>query len=207
MEIGSAAARWRRICLAAIRLAAFYAIGAFSLLLIVGSLAEGPPLLSDLAELALPFGVIFSIAFVILAMARRAGFVALWIVLVGTWVWLLRDGAPFVEVPKVFLGWTILALPLFAIGVLGTTGSDAKQPTLMRGARPLVVLTLWLLAAGIALHSALTTPYMHWYDAPNRFASVFSKIVWIPAPFVVAVLETTRLWFATAPEKSQAPAA
>ena len=207
MEIRTAAATWRRIGLAAIRLAALYAVAMFALLIGFVSFVEGLPLLSDLAELALPFGITFCIAFLILAVARRAGFVALWIVLLSAWVWLLRDGAPFVEVPKVFIGWTILALPLFAIGALGSSGRDGRWPALLRRAHPLVVLAVWLVIAGVALYSALNTPYMHWYDGPTRFGTLFSKIVWIPTPFVIAALEITRIWLATSPDKPQAAAA
>src|SRR5688572_20693440 len=110
---------WRRVVRAAGRLAALY-VGAVVILLFVAvSLMEGVlPTFAELFSLWTPFAVAFLIAFALLAIARRAGLVALWVLLLGIWILMVLD-TPFPWIGKQFVAWTVLALPLYCMGIVG----------------------------------------------------------------------------------------
>jgi len=199
--------RWRRVCLAAMRLAAFYAAGVVVLLLLIGTLLDGPPPLSVLAYVGVPFGIFFLLAFLLLAAARRAGFAALWILLLALWVWLIRQSDLTVDAPRVFLAWSALAIPLFGIGALGTFGAQADAPTLTRMPRPLLILIVWAALAALAMYATGGTMALPFYVDPDQLVYKLGRFVWPPAPFAFSAIELARVWRATSPVTSAAPAA
>src|SRR5262245_2287918 len=83
-----------RLLKASIVLATTYAVGLGVLLALLAIVAD----LNVFAEKELlygllPFAIPLGVAFVVLAIARRMGFVLLWLVLVGVWCWMvLRFG-------------------------------------------------------------------------------------------------------------------
>ena len=195
------------MCLAAIRLAAFYAAGVVSLLLLLGSLLDGPPPLRVLAYVAVPFGVFFLLAFLLLAVARRAGFAALWILLIALWVWMIGESELSIDASRIFLAWSALAIPLFAIGALGTSGAQLTAPTLIRTPRPLPILLVWSVLAALALYATGGTMALPFYVDPDQLVYKLGRFVWLPAPFAFSAIELARVWRATSPATSDASAA
>ena len=116
-----AGVRWQRVAHAAARLAALYAAGVVLLLLAFTALLNGlPRTLSDLPGITVPIAVLFSLAFAILAVARRAGFVVLWFCMIGLWVWMLIQvfGYSPLSIPMRFVGWSVLAVCLVGAALL-----------------------------------------------------------------------------------------
>ena len=187
------------------RLAALYAVGVALLLVPVTFLLEGPPPFSrDLAWAALPFGVLFLLAFGVLVLARRVGLAAMWMLLVTLWVWLLfaAEGSNVV-LCRLFLGWSSMAAPLFVIGALGVHADRLARATHLP--RPLVVSIAWVLFAGVALYYASQHVYL--FEIPSPFLTFFSRLVLLPTPFAIAALELTSVWLGTSPATTDAPAA
>jgi len=182
---------WRRVIRAAGRLAAIYVSTVLVLLVVVGSLMDGVlPSLDELLALWIPLSFVFMIAFLLLAVARRAGFTALWLVALGIWVWLLSDSS----VPSVglqFIGWTILAFPLYLLGVVG---APSAQP----GARRIsgaIVLGWWgFVAAAYFMNPRL----LEFAPLSQVTETLFRKgaLIWGPLPFVLGAYEMRRLWAA-----------
>ena len=202
MESRGVGVRWRRAGAAAMRLAALYAVGAAFLLVPVTLLLEGaPPFSRDLAWAALPFGVLFLLAFVVLVLARRVGLAAMWILLVTLWIWLLfaAEGSNVV-LCRLFVGWSSMAAPLFAIGALGVRGDRVARATHLP--RPLVVSIAWMLFAGVALYYASQHVYL--LEIPSPFLTSFSRLALLPAPFALAALELMRVWLGTSPAAREA---
>jgi hypothetical protein len=199
--------RWRRVCLAAIRLAAFYAAGVVVLLLLIGTLLDGPPPLRVLAYVGVPFGTFFLLAFLLLAVARRAGFAALWILLLALWVWMIRQSDLTINAPRIFLAWSALAIPLFAIGALGTSVARAGAPTLTRMSRPLLILSVWAALAALAVYATSGTMGVPSYVDADQLVYKLGRFVWPPAPFAFSAIELARVWRAMTPARSAAPAA
>jgi hypothetical protein len=139
---------------AAVRLAGIYALGVVCLLTSLLLMLEGPRVSpSDTAlVVALPFSVLFGFAFVILAVARRAGFGILWRLLLALWTWMMIREGPSPWIPRLFLGWSSLALPLFTIGALGVRHSYSGQSALRWPPASRLMATIWLVLAAAALY-------------------------------------------------------
>ncbi|MFL5616388.1 MAG: hypothetical protein ACJ796_22165 [Gemmatimonadaceae bacterium] len=135
----------KRIFAAAVRLAAVYAacvIVTFAIVLSVSRNVDG--LIHILPFLGIPGAICFAAAFVLLAFARRAGFIALWLILLGFWgtpMILTRDF--FTEWDTALLFWSILAAPLYAMVMLGFPSADTATSA-MRRWMPLVLGLVWL---------------------------------------------------------------
>src|SRR5688572_21167641 len=204
MEIRSAAPQWRRVILAALQLAALYAVASATCLIAVGVLVfhDPLPLASELPYFALPLVV----AFLVLAVARRAGFALLWLLLVGLWVRVaMLDGPPGLALPTLFLSWSALAAPLFAIGALGVP-SQPNRPASQRVPRPLVVSFAWALLAVLALSVVYTVDSGLFFRESGRGLNALASLLWLPVPVAIAIVEVTRVWIGTSPVASDAPA-
>lgn len=184
--------RWRRIIRAAGRLAALYVGTALVLLLVAGGLIEGVlPTLSDLIELWIPVGLAFLIAFLLLAIARRAGFVALWALLLGLWVLTLVDG-PHPWLGQQFVAWTVLGLPLYALGMIG---APSTQQHLRKTSLGLAVVWLFSIAAAFMVAGVGTS-----IEPPSQIREILFRnatLIWGPFPFVLGAHEVVRVWNAT----------
>jgi hypothetical protein len=167
--------RWRRLVRAAGRLAALYVATALMLLVAVVALMDGViPTFSELLELWIPLSVAFLIVFLLLAIARRAGFVGFWVILLGLWVLILRD-VPHAGLAKGFLAWTVLALPLYAMGMIGAPSTSRLLRIASMG---IAIIWFCLLVAAFAV-------------ARN------GSVIWVAFPFVLCVYEIIRVWKAT----------
>ena len=131
------------------------------------------------------------VSFLLLALTRRIGFLVLWGLLLALWLSQLSDVyVSMSDVPEWFIAWTVVALPLYIIGMFA-----APSPTSRVGLKAVVSgAILWsvLLAGAIGYtfiyFSAFEDPT--WLDAAARFA-------WVPAPFVLAALAITGIWVGT----------
>ena len=205
--------RWRLVLLAAVRLASIYAIAAGLLLLPLWLWQDGQPqALQDLTVYAAPVGVVFGVAFVLLAVARRAGFVALWLVLGALWAWILRQLAPGYPSQMVgaFVVWSALAIPLALLGGVGVPAvlrvrlgrwkPSAVAVTVVVWAALLIpALALWVLPE-FGLH-----PLQH--AAIDRLVGDVAWFVWAPGAPLVLVLSLAHVWVGTAPAKVESAAA
>ena len=183
--------RWRRVMRAAARLAALYIGAVFILLLVAVALMVGfLPTFSDLAELWIPVSVAFLIAFLLLAVARRAGIVTLWVLLLVIWFLMLRELHP--GTAKQFVAWTVLALPLYG---LGTIGAPSTSPIARRGSLLMTMIWLCLITAGFVVSRTSTD-----IDQPRQIVEALLRngdLVWGPFPIVLGVFEIVRVWVAT----------
>lgn len=135
----------KRIFAAAVRLAALYAVCVIATLAIVLACSKSLALLIDaLPWLGIPGAICFAGAFVLLAVARRAGFIALWLILLGLWATpIILRGDIFTEWDSAFLFWTILAAPLYAMVMLGFRSAVSARSR-ARGILPWVLGAVWL---------------------------------------------------------------
>jgi hypothetical protein len=195
----------RRLAASA-RLAALYLSGVV-VLVVPFEWARELPAASQLRDFVTPLVIIFVIAFALLALARRAGFAALWLTLVAMWTSGLASGHSVFSIPNAFFFWSLLALPLFAIGALGTKGAPPLVATRWPMPAPWIVLAVWIVLLATAFHWRWVASDVHFPDTPYEAVAVAARFVWAPAPFVIAVLEIARVWVATRPTKGDAKAA
>ncbi|HEY0018247.1 MAG TPA: hypothetical protein VGC13_18170 [Longimicrobium sp.] len=194
-----------QIMMAAARLAALYAL-AVVLLMVVLALwtREWVGAVSGVASQHLwVFAILFAGAFVLLATARRAGFALIWVLLVGAWVWwvwpLGRSRWTSDAVFSLFVFWSILALPMYALGAIALPG-----PQLFRVGRwpitgPAMVAAGWLLLLFITL--AVTPP--EWLFTASAIDGCFGRppqilrqLAWSilgPAPLLFGVEGAIRM--------------
>ena len=217
MEFRKPTAGWRLVTAAAGRLVAIYALGVVCLVGPLLLMLEGPTVtaLSEVASIvAPPLGVLFTFAFVILAVARRAGFGILWGVLFALWTWMaIHDGAsPWM--PIRFLGWSSLALPLFTIGALGVRSPFPARTVQRWMPRPRLTEIIWLVLAGVALYySHLAVIERAPAPPPTSLQAIASRVisflvpVFFVVPFAIPLVELARIWVATAGPSSERAAA
>ena len=205
MSAARARPRWVRIGLAATRLAALYAAGVTTLVVatfVVLRIVDGGSRLPRVAEVfylnAIPFSFAFLSSFVVLAVARRAGFVLLWSLLLALWGYLLfvaQHSSRGVENAVVgMFAWSVLALPLFALVVLGVPecGGAPRRRWWAPGPGPLLAAWIVSIAAGIA--TAMTPAYVG--GQPAVLHSILNAVylVWVPVPFLVGAWSIARVW-------------
>jgi hypothetical protein len=202
MPSADGATSWRRVFLAAARLGGLYVIGVALMLtpfmLLPGG---GLPGLRDLVRLAAPAGILFAVAFILLALARRAGFAALWVLLTGLWTAMLIAHEMPIDIMVGFVAWSVFAVPLHVLGALGVPSSLHLRigRWRLRAATTGTVLWLVLLIPAAALLSQnpffvfpLELPV--WY----RVAGFLAPFVWAPTPFLIASLSAAHVWSGTA---------
>ena len=136
-------------------------------------------MLAYLSVLAIPLGV----AFLLLAVARRAGFVAFWTILLVFWGFVVRAVRVPDAIPLEFVFWSVLALPLWIIGHAGVRDPASRKIRLGRLtlSQPTLVLWCWLLLlagsrfVGLLNTSNVIVPVPHW-PSPAVWT------LWAPAP-------------------------
>jgi hypothetical protein len=120
---------WRLVLLAAARLASIYAIASALLLLPLVLWFDGPAeVVRNLKDYATPVAVAFGVAFAVLAVARRAGFVALWLALTAIWAW-VAPGGQYRVLERHEHGLRRLERAGHPIGSLGRIGRAHRAPT------------------------------------------------------------------------------
>jgi hypothetical protein len=114
---------WRRAVAAAARLAAIYALAVFALYLPYSIRREGVFAVSSYLVVTTTF---FAIGFGILAVARRLGFIVLWALLLLVWCGRVIESSSSIShywAITGFVPWSIIALPLYGIVLLGVRGT------------------------------------------------------------------------------------
>jgi hypothetical protein len=206
-------ARWHLVLLAAARLAALYAI-AVALLVLPLFLWQRRSLhhVHHLLGYALPSAFVFGVAFVLLAVARRAGFVALWVVLAGLWILILHGvvAAYPSDIISAFVGWSALAIPLAVLGGLGVPPTLRIQIGRWGGSAVSVAAVLWAAlltpALMVFVSPALPLHPLH-YAALDRQVGEVAWFVWAPGALLISMLCLAHVWVGTAQSRVPAPAA
>jgi hypothetical protein len=193
--------RARRVAVAAASLAAVYGAGVVLLLSVLTLwTGEWVGAVRDLLEVhAVLFGVLFATAFLLLAVARRAGFAALWLLFLAFWVaWPLTRWTP-VGVLAGFVFWSVVALPFYAIGALGLPSHRVLRLGRRTLALPAVVLAVWTLLLAVTL-AVTPTAYLFFASAldgsfggPPPAVLKLARAVWGPAPVLIGLEALTRL--------------
>lgn len=155
---------------AALTLAAVYAAGVTLLLVTLISEADSPRRVLDTLPLfSIPAGICFAVAFLLLAVARRAGFTALWVVVFSFWAWATtQDASPFAASSE-FVAWSLFAAPLYAMCALGFRHETPRAA----GWRQWMSIALWPVWTGLVVmalrqvqlvdsYYPLHWPYMGW---------------------------------------------
>ena len=146
--------RWLRIAAAA-RLAAVYVIGVLVLLIPFMLMPYGGlPSLAGVAEVGSLAMIPFGLVFLLLAAARRAGFVILWLLLGGLWGAALMAHDLPIDLLIAFVGWSVLALPLHFLNALGITEAHRLRIARVRMSVPALTSILWtlVLVPALAVH-------------------------------------------------------
>ena len=183
-----------RVIRSAAKLALFYAavvILEIVVLALVGR--EGFPTAPEIGETAAKLGMPFAVAFVLLALARRWGFVALWLILVAFWIYLGRFGGIWSLYPTLLTSWSVLALPLWMIG---QAGIPSRSSTPLRLGPIRISASAVLLACWAALLVISHVPAVIDVAYSYRFANL-SRRVWQGAPFVLSAYATWHVWRGT----------
>jgi hypothetical protein len=205
MESRTSASRWRVVLLAATRLAGLYAIGTALLLLPFFLVFEGTPQgLRDLIEFAKPIAFAFALAFILLAVARRAGLVALWLLLGALWVLILHDSVVgHTDFAGVFVAWSALAIPLAILGGLGVPATLRLRLGPWNPAALTLAMMVWaaLLVPALAL-SVPSFSLLALSEVGYRLAFGIGRFIWGPAALLIVALSIVHVWAGTAPIKA-----
>ena len=183
-----------RVILAAAKLAAFY-VALVTLELVVLGIAfrVGVPPLRGIGEMAIILSIPFAGAFVLLAIARRWGFVALWGLLAVLWFLSVSASGAWEWsslYPKLFVPWSILALPLW---VIGQAGIPRRSAGLISPSMALLVCWAALLLGVLLFASPRDAAYWH----PRSVAAALAWI-WAPMPLILSAFAISHVWRGTA---------
>ena len=181
----------KRSILAAVRIAAIYAIGVSLLFLAMELGFEGTrEVLQNLQFLAIPMAFCFGAAFLLLAVGRRLGFTALWLAVFGLWAWSISSFRPFVAPGSSFVLWSLLAAPLYLIVRTGFA-STVDQPAWRRAA-----VVGWVVWAGLAVaapYAANVWPADVGQLLPVRRLLRLLTALWYMAPVAVTAISLNHL--------------
>jgi hypothetical protein len=188
-----------RVIFAAAKLALFYvALVAIELpVLIVIRVASLGVITQVAGLLAIPFAA----AFVLLAVARRWGFVALWAILCAFWGLLTVSAGAWgwaVLFPMLFLPWSVLALPLWIIGQAGIPSRSATRLRIgpVGFSISMTLLICWAaLLLGAQWFASFRTDF--YPSGPPTIAKVLGW-TWGVAPLLLSAYATRHAWRGTA---------
>jgi hypothetical protein len=197
-----------RVLKAGLVLAGVYTLAVVGLLAIVAVLGAWDLFIEDVVSLTAPFAILFGFAFLVLVIARRIGFLLLWLVLVGLWVWMLLVpgvGDPFLLLtygvghPFRFVGWSVLAFPLFIISVVAGAQPSLTKVGPWHASTAFVMAVLWMVlaAAGVVLRD-YGHPHYSWGSESAAIAfAILGWLVWGVMPFLIAGLAVRAFWTGT----------
>jgi hypothetical protein len=185
----------KRVILAAAKLAAIYiALVILGIVVLDVTLRAGVPPLDVIREFAIWLSIPFACAFVLLAVARRWGFVALWVILGALWIAIgvvARSWRWSIDFPSLFVLWTIFALPLWIIGQAGI-----PLPSRRRISPSMVLLACW---AVLLVSSRFVLPRTDPPDLDPHSALLFALAwIWAPMPLVLSAFAISHVWRGTA---------
>jgi hypothetical protein len=198
-----------RILRAATVLAVLYALGVLALAVVVLSgFRIRDVFIEDSLSIVAPFAILFGFAFIVLAVARRLGFVLLWIILVSLWVAALVGGGinassallyRGAEYPSGFVLWSVLALPLFAMNsVAGGGGAPLKiGPWSVSTTVAIGVFWILLLAAGVLVREDALPDSLWASPSFVTTLAILGWLLWAPMPLVIAAVSVRRFWVET----------
>jgi hypothetical protein len=137
-------------------------------------------------------GILFLITTAALVASRRFGIALLWLLLLGAWTgWpLLRFTSTGVLAG--FIVWSILALPLYAMGLVA---GSARAPVRLEGwrqRRATILIPLWMLLLGVGLtvtdplHLFVFSSVTGAFPDPPTMVLDLARPVWGSFPFLVA---------------------
>ena len=171
---------------AALTLAALYAAGVLLLFLAVFIMKSTPrDVLRTLPVLGIPTAICFASAFILLAVARRAGFTALWILVFGLWVVSVYPDFSLFRANLNFLSWSLLAAPLYTMVSLGfRRPPSAGWRRWLRMAIPVTWAALGAIAIGF---DDLSLQYFLRQPSPILLFWRAMSIAWAVAPPAVTV--------------------
>lgn len=171
------ARHWAVAARAATRLAMIYSAGVLFLAAIVIWLLGGllPPVSVPLLATA---GLV--VGFGALAVARRFGFLVLWSLLLILWLPTIREG--IVGANGDLLVWTVLAMPLYVVSIIGFTSRPVSSLRL----EILITVTGWVLVVVVAIRGGI------YVDAPADLPLTWDNYVCAVWPFLVAGREIIR---------------
>ena len=178
-----------RATLAAMRLAAVYAAGVTLLFLALVVRDAGiREVLREVEFLAIPAGICFGAAFLLLAIGRRLGFTALWLCSLGFWAWLTLRYQHLGWWPAAnFLVWSVLSAPLYLIVHVGF-----RPPTSTRRWTKLTTFAEFILWTSLAVAAVLMDPPIDvvMLDEPWWFGTLerILTVAWYLTPPVVTML-------------------
>ncbi|HKW46111.1 MAG TPA: hypothetical protein VJN70_01645 [Gemmatimonadaceae bacterium] len=184
-----------RVTLAAAKLALFY-IGFVILEIVVLGfvLRLGLPSLHDTRDMAGMLSIPFAAAFLLLATARKWGFIALWTILGAFWIFVAvasNARAWPTLYPQVFFAWSILALPLWIMGQAGLPRTSTR-----RISGSMLMLVCWaVLLFGVRFFAKYQPPAF-----PGRQDGIANIIawLWVPMPLILSTFAIRHVWHGTA---------
>jgi len=187
--------RWKRVIAAAARLAIVYAIGVLILYAPISLwLLPHARGLRELPGVSVELGILAAIAFAILAVARRVGFLLLWALLLALWVSNFSGASDFnfpEAVANYFILWTVLALPLYVIAALGGSDRVALRVADRRIRMTEIGALLWIV---LILGAFFYVFVAHPVGGGGTVLRVTARFVWLPAPFILAVIALATIW-------------
>ena len=186
-------AHLKLVAAAAARLAIVYAVGVLILYapmrLWLLPHAGG---IHELPGLSLQMAILAAVAFAVLAVARRVGFLLLWALLLMLWVSNVSEPLLWKypgTVLSQFISWSVLAIPLYAIAAFG--GSD--RVALRIGNWRVRVTELGALVWTVLIIGSFLYVFLvegAFYDPGGMALS----LVWLPAPFILAIIALIAIW-------------
>ncbi|HEU4996573.1 MAG TPA: hypothetical protein VFT29_17270 [Gemmatimonadaceae bacterium] len=175
----------RRSVLAALRLSVLYAASVTVLFTTLLVFMMPRDVTADMFALVIPFVVCFSIAMLLLASARRVGFTALWILLLGLWAWSVFVDRSEPLPDRNFVFWSILAAPLYAIVALGFPG--AKPTTARSAITSLLVFCSWAALVVVGLTRSISL-----FATPS-VGDRLLEFAWLAAPVALTARAIARI--------------
>jgi hypothetical protein len=190
-----------RVILAAAKLALFYiALVGLEIVVLGMALQVAVPNLRDIGAMAAMLSIPFAGAFLLLAIARRWGFVALWAILGAFWLLLTVASGAWrwgINFPQLFVPWSLFALPLWIIGQAGipSRSSIRLRIGLVRFSTSMALLVCW---AALLVGAQWFVPFR--LGLPLRASGVANLLGWVwgVAPLLLSAYATRHVWRGTA---------
>ena len=189
--------RYSKRLRAALKLAAVYGAGVTPLWITLAIMSDPPPRVFDtLLLLSLPVGICFAIAFLLLAVARRAGFTALWLIVAGFWTWGVLQEFELFAIRGGFIFFTLFAAPLYAMCVLGFR-REAATPVRWRQVLSVAIWPAWAALVGVALEPHGGHHALHVFEHRQYFGGwiwTLLRYAWLVTPPAITAAGLLRVY-------------
>jgi len=185
----------KRVILAAARIALFYVVlVALAFALLVSAFVGWRGMGIDIVGMAEWLSVPCALAFLLLAAARRWGFVTLWAILGAFWCWVVLDSQSLRsprQLPLVFMVWSAFALPLW---IIGQAGIPAVSPR--RFSPSMVMLICWCIL--LVTPRLFGLPQIEVFPPRNYGLADLVSWIWTPLPLILSAFAMRHVWRGTA---------